>query len=172
MIKIDEIQKVIESLPKEEYLHLRKWFSERDGEKLDNQEVSKFIPASVSGEMNHEALLAEYKNALSTQRWEVVAPLIHEKACFVFTEGTYVGKAAIEAAVRATFDLIKNENYSIVNLVWVHVSDTYAICTYDFTWSGLISGKQAAGRGRGTTVIVFDQGKWQIIHEHLGPSAI
>lgn len=172
MIKIDEIQKAIESLPKEEYLRLRKWFSERDGGNLENQAVSQFIPASVCGEMNHEALLAEYKKALSTQRWEVVAPLIHEKACFVFTEGTYFGKVAIEAAIRRTFDLIKNENYSIADLVWVYVSDTWAACTYDFTWSGLISGKQAAGSGRGTTVIVFEHGKWQIIHEHLGPSAI
>jgi hypothetical protein len=49
--------------------------------------------------MNHKPLLAEYKDALATQRWEVVAPLIHEEACFIFSEGTYFGKAAIEATV-------------------------------------------------------------------------
>ncbi len=121
--------------------------------------------------MNHETLLAEYKKALATQNWDVVAPLIHEKACFIFTEGTYFGKSAIETAVRATFNLIKNENYSITNSAWVHVSDTCAICTYDFEWSGLISGKEASGRGRGTTAVIFDHGRWQIILEHLGPPA-
>jgi hypothetical protein len=63
--------------------------------------------------MNHNTLLAEYKDALATQRWEVVAPLIHEDGCFIFNEGTYFKKAAIEGAVRATFDLIENEYYAI-----------------------------------------------------------
>ena len=35
--RLDEIQVAIESLPYEEYIRLRQWFSERDWEKWDRQ---------------------------------------------------------------------------------------------------------------------------------------
>jgi ketosteroid isomerase-like protein len=121
--------------------------------------------------MNHKTFLAAYKDALATQRWEAAAPLIHEDACFIFSEGTYFGKAAIETAVRATFDFIQSEHYAIKHPVWIYVHDDSAACTYDFEWSGLIEGRLASGTGRGTTVVIRDADRWQIIHEHLGPSA-
>jgi hypothetical protein len=88
--------------------------------------------------MDHKTLLLAYKDALATQRWDEVAPLIHEDACFIFSEGTYLGKAAIEPAVRATFDLIKSERYAIKDVVWTYVHEDSAACTYGFEWSGLI----------------------------------
>ncbi len=37
MPKVEEIESAIESLSEEEYVRLRKWFSERDWEKWDRQ---------------------------------------------------------------------------------------------------------------------------------------
>lgn len=37
MSKVEEIEAAIESLPEEEYVRLRKWFSEKDWEKWDRQ---------------------------------------------------------------------------------------------------------------------------------------
>ncbi|MFH1909153.1 MAG: hypothetical protein ABIL11_17525 [Chloroflexota bacterium] len=37
MTKVQEIQAAIESLPREEYVHLRQWFSEREWEQWDKQ---------------------------------------------------------------------------------------------------------------------------------------
>lgn len=37
MTKVQEIQAAIEALPREDYVRLRKWFSERDWEKWDKQ---------------------------------------------------------------------------------------------------------------------------------------
>lgn len=37
MTKVQEIQAAIESLAREEYIHLRQWFSERDWEDWDKQ---------------------------------------------------------------------------------------------------------------------------------------
>lgn len=37
MSKVDEIKEAIEALPEEEYVQLRRWFSERDWEKWDRQ---------------------------------------------------------------------------------------------------------------------------------------
>jgi ketosteroid isomerase-like protein len=121
--------------------------------------------------VDHKTLLVAYKSALATQRWDEIAPLIHQDACFIFSEGTYFGKAAIEPAFRATFDLIKSEQFAIAEVVWTYVHDDSAACTYRFEWSGVIAGKPASGKGRGTTVVVRVGDQWQIIHEHLGPSA-
>lgn len=37
MSKVDEIKEAIEALPKEDYVQLRQWFSEKDWEKWDRQ---------------------------------------------------------------------------------------------------------------------------------------
>ncbi len=37
MTKVQEIQAAIQSLPREEYVRLRQWFSERDWEQWDQQ---------------------------------------------------------------------------------------------------------------------------------------
>ncbi len=37
MTKVQEIQAAIESLPRDEYVRLRKWFSERDWKQWDKQ---------------------------------------------------------------------------------------------------------------------------------------
>ncbi|MCZ7573322.1 MAG: DUF3431 domain-containing protein [Ardenticatenaceae bacterium] len=37
MTKVQEIQAAIESLPREDYVRLRQWFSERDWEEWDKQ---------------------------------------------------------------------------------------------------------------------------------------
>lgn len=120
--------------------------------------------------MNHETLLLAYEAALATHRWDKVEPLIHEDACFIFSEGTYFGKAAIESAFKATFELIQDEHYAIKNIVWTYVDSNGATCTYDFAWSGRIAGRPASGSGRGTTLVVRHDDRWQIMHEHLGPA--
>ena len=37
MLKVDEIKAAIESLPENDFIQLRKWFSEKDWEKWDKQ---------------------------------------------------------------------------------------------------------------------------------------
>ena len=37
MSKVDEIKATIESLPEEDFIQLRKWFTEKDWEKWDRQ---------------------------------------------------------------------------------------------------------------------------------------
>ena len=37
MLKVDEIKKVIETLPEKDFVQLRNWFSEKDWQKWDRQ---------------------------------------------------------------------------------------------------------------------------------------
>ncbi len=119
--------------------------------------------------MNHTTALSAYVEALNTHSWDRIAPHVAEDPVFIFTEDTFVGKAAAKAAFEKTFKLIENEVFSLHDIVWTVVTEDVATCHYEFRWKGLISGQESAGGGRGTTILRKVDGRWLIAHEHLGP---
>jgi len=121
--------------------------------------------------MTPEQFLKSYEQALMTQQWESVASLFHEDVCVTFSEGTYKGKTAVQQAFERTFKLIKDETYAIKNLYWVTKSADFSVCLFTYSWSGIINGQQASGSGRGTSVLVNEDGRWLLLTEHLGPNA-
>jgi ketosteroid isomerase-like protein len=118
----------------------------------------------------HGQLLEDYVKALNTHRWEAVQPLIDDSAVFIFSEGTYVGVHAIEAAIRRTFGLISDEHYEVLNKQWTLTTDSVAVCYYHFKWRGVIDGRASGGGGRGTSIVRKASTGWKILHEHLGPA--
>jgi hypothetical protein len=63
MSKVEEIKQAIDTLPEEEYIQLRQWFSEKDWQKWDQQ----IAVDSESGKLDFllkEALEAKSKNKL------------------------------------------------------------------------------------------------------------
>jgi ketosteroid isomerase-like protein len=118
-----------------------------------------------------EQFLTAYEQALATQDWHEIAPLIHADCTAVFTEATFKGKTAVEQAFRHTFQLIQDETYTISNVRWLDRCEHHALCIYDFAWSDIIKGQPASGGGRGTSVLKWADGRWQLLCEHLGPAA-
>jgi ketosteroid isomerase-like protein len=119
--------------------------------------------------MNHEIALSTYVEKLNTHAWDQIAPCVTEDAVFLFTEDTFVGKAAAKAAFEKTFQLIENEVFSLHDIAWTVVTDEVATCHYEFRWKGLISGQESFGGGRGTTILRRVDGRWLVAQEHLGP---
>jgi len=60
MTKVEEIKAAIEALPKEEYVRLRKWFTERDWHEWDRQIKAD----SVAGKLDF--LIEEARDAKKT----------------------------------------------------------------------------------------------------------
>lgn len=120
--------------------------------------------------MNHESAFASYIEKLNTHDWAQIAPHVAQDAVFIFTEGTFRGHEAAKAAFEKTFALIQNEEFSVHELLWTTVTDEVAVCHYEFRWKGLIHGQEAAGGGRGTSLLRKAQGQWLVAHEHLGPA--
>ena len=119
--------------------------------------------------MNHETALMTYVEKLNTHSWEQIASCVTEDAVFIFTEDTFVGKAAAKTAFEKTFKLIENEVFSLHDIVWTVVTEDVATCRYEFRWKGLIEGQESSGGGRGTSILRKVDGRWLIAHEHLGP---
>ena len=95
--------------------------------------------------MNHSTALTTYVEKLNTHSWDQIAPCVTEDAVFIFTEDTFVGKAAAKAAFEKTFKLIENEVFSLHDIAWTAVTDDVATCHYEFRWKCLISGQESAG---------------------------
>ena len=120
--------------------------------------------------MKPEDFIQAYEQALRTQDWDQVAPLVHNDACVTFSNGSvHKGKDEVGKAFIRNFSLIKDEVYSISNVHWVRKDDNTAVYLFDFHWTGIINEKQASGSGRGTSVLVKENEQWKLLIEHLGP---
>ena len=72
-----------------------------------------------------------------------------------------------KGAFEATWDAIKDEEYSAKNLRWILVTGHEAVCTYEFTSEGVINGDRKSLTGLGTNVVVMSGEGLKILHEHL-----
>lgn len=119
--------------------------------------------------VNPEDFIRAYEQALASQDWRKVDPLVHENACVTFSNGTvHKGKSEVKSAFKKNFLLIKDEEYSISNVHWVMKDSETAVYLFDFSWSGMINDRQASGSGRGTSVLTKEGDQWQLLVEHLG----
>ena len=122
--------------------------------------------------MSAEEFIRAYEQALASQDWRNVEPLVHENACVTFSNGTvHKGKAEVKSAFEKNFALIKDEKYLISNVHWINKGAEMAVYLFDFSWSGIINHKPASGAGRGTSVLIKENDKWLLLVEHLGPKA-
>ncbi len=122
--------------------------------------------------MTPEDLLRAYEEALATQAWERVEPLMHQEVCVTFSNGkSFRGREEVGRAFSANFALIEDERYEISHVHWIAREACHAACAYEFRWSGLVDGKPAHGAGRGTTLMTNEGGKWVVLAEHLGALA-
>ena len=70
--------------------------------------------------MKSEDFIIRYEEALASQDWKKVAPLIHENCTVTFSNGTcHQGKEAVRLALQRNFELIKDETYAISEVHWV-----------------------------------------------------
>jgi ketosteroid isomerase-like protein len=121
--------------------------------------------------MTAEEFVRAYGEALASQRWALVEPLVHENVCVTFSDGAvHLGKAAVRKAYEANFAAIEGEVFRVSNVHWVRRDEDVAVYLFDFAWSGRIGGRHAEGAGRGTSVLVRHGSAWQLIAEHLGPA--
>ena len=112
-----------------------------------------------------------YQQAMTTQQWTKVEPLIHPEATIIFTTGTHVGHSEIQRAFQHNFDSIQDDTYSIENIHWVHSDENNATCIFEYQWEGVVNNRLVSGRGRGSMVLIKEDGAWKLLLEHLGPHA-
>ena len=119
-----------------------------------------------------DAFPAAYEAALRSQRWELVAQLMHDEACVTFSTGAvHRGKAAVQRAFEANFAAIENEDYQVTEVIWLERANDRASYTFRFAWTGRIAGQPAAGAGTGSITLVLTPTGWQLLAETLHRAA-
>ncbi|MDA1190478.1 MAG: nuclear transport factor 2 family protein [Candidatus Poribacteria bacterium] len=95
-----------------------------------------------------DQFMRNYEKTTNRHDVDAVLSLIDDDAVYLFSnESVHIGKSAIDAAIRRNFDTIRDETYSIENIVWLAESNEVAACVYDFSWTGRIDGKAVSGSG-------------------------
>ena len=108
-----------------------------------------------------------YEKAANSGNFDKVAPLLSVEAIFWFSDGSFSGIENIRTAFEKTWNMIRDEEYSIRNLKWLYRGVDCAACTYEFVSRGANNGKASEFRGRGTNVLKKSDGEWIMTHEHL-----
>lgn len=121
--------------------------------------------SDVVDELN--AFMGGYERAANSHEIEQLAPLIAAEAVYWFSDGSHRGRAAVLSAIEATFAAIREEDYRISDLEWITCGRDLAVCRYRFSWTGLVEGSPRSGEGRGTNVVINQDGRWLMLHEHL-----
>ncbi|MBF8964065.1 DUF4440 domain-containing protein [Pontibacter sp. FD36] len=119
----------------------------------------------VEQELN--VFIKNYVDATNTHDFANVQPLLMPDAIYWFNKEASEGMAAVKVNFERTWSYLPDEVYGIENIKWLSVEKGSATCIYEYTYQGTHAGKPVSGRGRGTSVLVKQDGKWRIAHEHL-----
>ena len=62
---------------------------------------------------------------------------------------------------------VRKERFYLTDIQVLSVDAKSATATYTYNWEGAMDGKSFRIQGRGTRVLVVENGRLMIIHEHL-----
>ncbi len=113
------------------------------------------------------AFLRAYVDATNSHDFATVRPLLTADAVYWFNKSESQGLEAIQKNFEASWSYLPDEVYGIENVKWLSIEKNSAACLYEYTYQGTHAGKPVKGRGRGTSVLVKQNGNWKVAHEHL-----
>jgi len=123
-------------------------------------------PEEVVQFMNDFELLGEKKN------FDLWTSMIHEKASYRLNDGDFFGLPEIRKIVEqtwVTYRTAENARFYLSDMRVIHVDRSSASVTFTYNWEWIKDGRPNRAQGRGTRVVVRDQGRLKIIHMHLSP---
>lgn len=114
--------------------------------------------------------LNRFEEIAEKENFDLIQDMVHDSAFFRFNDGDFVGKQAVRGAFEKTWKgsaNVKKERFYLTDIQVLTVDGASATATYTYNWEGSMEGKSFSIRGRGTRVLVVQNGRLQIIHEHL-----
>jgi ketosteroid isomerase-like protein len=128
------------------------------------------MPHDVISEEAALQFLQQFDMLAGKKDFSLIAMMIHEHAFFRFNDGDFMGRAAVKAAFETTWQgsaNVQNERFYLTDVVVLARDRASVAVTYTYNWEGEQAGQAMRIQGRGTRVLVAEQGPLQIVHEHL-----
>jgi ketosteroid isomerase-like protein len=120
--------------------------------------------ASVAEFLNH------FESLAAKEDFSLISAMIDERAFFRFNDGDFVGRPAIQAAFEKTWrgdPSVRKARFYLSDIVVLSTDRATATATYTYHWEGSQGGREFKIQGRGTRVLLREDGRFRIIHEHL-----
>ena len=114
--------------------------------------------------------LNRFEEVAGKEDFELLQNMVHDNAFFRFNDGDFVGKQAVRGAFEKTWKGnagVTKDRFHLTDIQVLTVDGKSATATYTYNWEGSMDGKSFRIQGRGTRVLVVEDGRLQIIHEHL-----
>lgn len=114
--------------------------------------------------------LHHFEEVALHEDFELLRPMIDEQAVFRFNDGDFVGLPAIQAVFEKTWrgdPTVKKTRFYLSDIVVLTTDQRSASATYTYNWEGAQGGNSFKIQGRGTRVLVREEGRFRIVHEHL-----
>lgn len=119
--------------------------------------------------MQPEDFIDRNQEALAQQDWKAVNPLLSKDVVVTFSnEAVHKGREKVRIAFEYNFKTIKSESYTMKKIHWLRKEEEFAVFAFEYDWSGIVNGEKMSGNGIGTSIIIQESGKWQLLSEHLG----
>ncbi len=111
-----------------------------------------------------------FEDVAMKEDFSLLEDMIDERAYFRFNDGDFVGRKAIQAVFEKTWKgdpTVKKARFYLSDIVVLTTDKASATATYTYNWEGSQGSREFKIQGRGTRVLVHEDGKFRIIHEHL-----
>ena len=114
--------------------------------------------------------LNHFEDVAMKEDFNLLRDMIDERAYFRFNDGDFVGRQAIQAAFEKSWrgdPTVRKARFYLSDIVVLTTDASSATATYTYHWEGSQGGREFKIQGRGTRVLLRENGKFRIIHEHL-----
>ena len=114
--------------------------------------------------------LNRFEEIAEQEDFGLVEDMIHEHAVFRYNDGDFIGRAAIQAAFEKSWrgdPNVRKARFYLTDIRVLTTDHATAAATYTYNWEGSQGEHQFKIQGRGTRVLVKEDGRFRIIHEHL-----
>jgi hypothetical protein len=114
--------------------------------------------------------LERFESLADQEDFRKIEEMVHERAYFRFNDGDFIGRQAVRAAFEKTWKGgpgVRKVRFYLTDISVLSTDRASASVTYTYNWEGVMEDKPFRIQGRGTRVLVLEDGRLQIIHEHL-----
>lgn len=114
--------------------------------------------------------LNHFEEEAMKEDFSLLEDMIDARAYFRFNDGDFVGRKAIQAVFEKTWrgdPTVKKARFYLSEIVVLTTDKASATATYTYNWEGSQGIQVFKVQGRGTRVLIFEGGRFRIIHEHL-----
>jgi hypothetical protein len=140
--------------------------------------ASGILHAQERDPMSQDAITSEevvrflerFEALAEQEDFRKIEEMVHERAYFRFNDGDFIGRQAVRAAFENTWQGgpgIRKVRFYLTDITVLSTDRASASVTYTYNWEGVMQDKPFRIQGRGTRVLVREDGRLQIVHEHL-----